>query len=208
MSSRIDAAFPDRLPALGGGSRSVLSPDEVSAWQSAEQFHRQAKEQLALAQQELARANEEAQAAAAKGFKEGFDQGFKEGLGAGAAEAKRLEAEAINKVDHYLGSIGPLVAGLARDVVQQVLGNFDAQDLVAAAAARAVAELLPRETGLKVTVHPIAARQVRSVLSGDVAVGANATLEKTGCVVAGDHVVVDAGITPQLNVIWRKIGLV
>ena len=117
-------------------------------------------------------------------------------------------------MDRYLQSIEPQVAKLAMSVVHRVLGNFDTRDLVAAAAAHAIADLR-REKGLTVTVHPdvvdsVSREFARLGLSGrmEVTIEGNPTLDRTACIIASDLAVVDASVKTQLSAIAAAIGAV
>jgi type III secretion protein L len=86
-----------------------------------------------------------------------------------------------------------------------VLGELDAGELIARAAAQAVGELR-REKCLKVTVHPAAAERVRAILAAlppdggvTVTVESDPALDERACIVASDIAVIDASLEAQLE---------
>jgi type III secretion protein L len=198
--SKIVPMFPADSHLPRGAAGSVLHADEVQAWQDGHQF-------LAAAQ---ARANL-AEEAARRHHADESARGYQEGKAAGVVEATRLVTETMVKVDRYLESIEPQVADLAVRMVRRMLGNFDVTDLVAAAAAHAVAELRS-ENILKVMVHPEAVERVRAALADvdlgriDVMIDADPKLDKAACTVASRIAVIDAGIETQLTAMAAAIG--
>jgi type III secretion protein L len=124
---------------------------------------------------------------------------------AGANEAARLVSETALKVDRHLTSLEREIGALALNVVRRVLGELDAGELIARAAAQAVGEFR-REKWLKVTVHPAAAERVRAVLAAlpqdggpTVTVESDPALDECACIVASDFAVVDASLEAQLQ---------
>ena len=143
MVDRVDSVSLNRQqPADGPTTGSVLNARDVKAWQDAFEF-------LNHAEKQIAEEKTQAEEAASRLYEAERARGYEDGK----AEATRLITETTLKVDRYLQSIEPQVAKLAMSVVNRVLGNFDTRDLVAAAAAHAIADLR-REKGLTVTVHP------------------------------------------------------
>jgi type III secretion protein L len=204
MVDRVEAVSFNRQQSAGGSTTgSVINARDVKAWRDAFEFLNEAEKQIAEDKRQVEEAASHLYASErARGYEDG------------KAEATRLVTETTLKVDRYLQSIEPQVAQLAMSVVQRVLGNFDARDLVAAAAGHAVADLR-REKQLTVTVHPDAVDSVskeltRIGLSGriEVSVEGNPSLEPTACIVASDLAVVDASIKTQLAAIATAIGAV
>ena len=143
MVDRVDSVSLNRQqPADGATTGSVLNARDVKAWQDAFEFLNQAEKQIA---EEKTQAEE----TASRLYEAERTRGYEDGK----AEATRLITETTLKVDRYLQSIEPQVAKLAMSVVNRVLGNFDTRDLVAAAAAHAIADLR-REKGLTVYGSP------------------------------------------------------
>ena len=204
MVDRVESvSFNRQQPADGPTTGSVLNARDVKAWQDAFEF-------LSHAEKQIAEQKTEAEQTAARLYEAERARGYEDGK----AEATKLITETTLKVDRFLQSIEPQVAKLAMSVVQRVLGNFDTRDLVAAAAAHAIADLR-REKGLTVTVHPdvvdsVSREFARLGLSGriEVTIEGNPSLDRTACIVASDLAVVDASIKTQLAAIASAIGAV
>jgi type III secretion protein L len=204
MVDRVDSVSLNRQqPANGPTTGSVLNARDVKAWQDAFEF-------LNHAEKQIAEQKTEAEEAAFRLYEAERTRGYEDGK----AEATKLITETTLRVDRYLQSIEPQVAQLAMSVVQRVLGNFDTRDLVAAAAAHAIADLR-REKGLTVTVHPdvvdsVSKEFARLGLSGriEVTVEGNPSLERTACIIASDLAVVDASVQTQLAAVAAAIGVV
>jgi type III secretion protein L len=184
----------NKLPR-GPGFR-ILRSLEAAAWQDGFRFLAEAGEQAERLKQAARRTAAAEQA-----------RGFEQGRAAGAADAARLVSETAVKVDHYLASIEQQIADLATAIARRVLGDFDAADLVARAAAQAVSDFR-REKWVKLTVHPDAVERVRAALgrgAGDlgpiVTVEADPAREPTSCVLISEFAVVDASIDTQLSAI-------
>ena len=182
----------DDLPREPGVN--ILRAEDAAAWQDG--FHFLAAARRAAAQvNEIARKTHDVQ----------YARGFAEGRAAGADEAARLVTETTAKVDRHLASLEQEIGALALDVVRRVLGDFDAGELIARAAAQAVGEFR-REKWLKVTVHPAAADRVGAVLAAlppsggpTVTVESDPALDERACIVASDFAVVDASLEAQLE---------
>ena len=204
MVDRVDSVSLNRKqPADGPTTGSVLNARDVKAWQDAFEF-------LNHAEKHIAEQKTEAEETASRLYEAERTRGYEDGK----AEATSLVAETTLKVDRYLQSIEPQVAKLAMSVVHRVLGNFDTRDLVAAAAAHAIADLR-REKSLTVTVHPdvvdsVSKEFARLGVSGRMAVTieSNPSLDPTACIIASDLAVVDASIKTQLAAIATAIGAV
>lgn len=182
----------DELPREPGVN--VLRAAEAAVWQDGFRF-------LAEVRRAAAQVNEIAR----KTYAVEYARGFAEGRAAGANEAARLVSETTAKVDRHLACLEQEIGALALNVVRRVLGEFDAGELIARAAAQAVGELR-REKWLKVTVHPAAADRVRAVLAAlppdgglTVTVESDPALDEHACIVASDIAVVDASLEAQLE---------
>jgi type III secretion protein L len=204
MVDRVDPVSLNRQPSAGGATTgSVLNARDVKAWQDAFEFLNQAEKQIADQKTE-------ADEAASRLYESERARGYEDGK----AEATRIVTETTLKVDRFLQSIEPQVAQLAMTVVNRVLGNFDTRDLVAAAAAHAVADLR-REKRMTVTVHPDVVDHVSREFARlgvsklmEVTIEGNPTLDPTACIIASDLAVIDASIKTQLTAIATAIGAV
>jgi len=182
----------DNLPT-GPGSK-ILRAAEADAWQDGFRFLAEVRSTA----ERIEATTRDAHAAAHK-------QGFAEGKAAGAAEATRLLHATSLRIDQYLAGLEHEIGALALNVVRRVLGNFDAGDLVARAAAQALSEFR-RDRSLKVTVHPAAQERVSGALAAltngggqVVSVATDPGLDEGACVIASDFAVVDASVEAQLR---------
>lgn len=146
-------------------------------------------------------------------FENERQRGYAEGRDAGTQEASRLVAETALKVDRYVAGLDKQIAGLALDIVRRILGDFDQTELVARAAATALADFR-RDKALKVSVHPSAVAHVRAYLASrpqrsglTVTVEGDGGLGPTDCIVASDAAIVNASIDVQLEAMMRVLGL-
>src|ERR1043166_7854029 len=204
MIDRVDSISLNRKqPSDGPTTGSVLNARDVKAWQDAFEF-------LSHAEKQIAEQKTEAEQTAARLYEAERARGYEDGK----AEATKLITETTLKVDRFLQSIEPQVAQLAMSVVQRVLGNFDTRDLVAAAAAHAIADLR-REKGLTVTVHPDVVDSVSKEFARlgvrhrmAVTLEGNPSLDPTACTIASDLAVIDAGLKTQLAAIATALGAV
>jgi len=189
----------DDLPREPGVN--VLRAEEAAAWQDGFRF-------LAAARRAAAEVNEIAR----KTYAVEYARGFAEGRAAGANEAARLVSETMAKVDRHLASLEQGIGALALNVVRRVLGELDAGELIALAAAQAVGEFR-REKWLKVTVHPAAADRVRAVLAAlpaddgpTLTVESDPAIDERACILASDIAVVDASLEAQLEAFAVAFG--
>jgi type III secretion protein L len=204
MIDRVDPVSLNRQPSAGGATTgSVLNAKDVKAWQDAFEF-------LNHAEKHIAEQKTEAEETASRLYESERARGYEDGK----AEATKLITETTLKVDRFLQSIEPQVAQLAMSVVNRVLGNFDTRDLVAAAAAHAIADLR-REKRLTVTVHPDVVDSVAKEFARlgvkdrmEVTIEGNPTLDRTACIIASDLAVIDASVQTQLAAIASAIGAV
>jgi type III secretion protein L len=204
MIDRVDSVSLNRKhPSDGPTTGSVLNARDVKAWQDAFEF-------LNHAEKQIAEEKTQAEEAASRLYEAERARGYEDGK----AEATRLITETTLKVDRYLQSIEPQVAQLAMSVVNRVLGNFDTRDLVAAAAAHAVADLR-REKRLTVSVHPDVVDTVSREFARlgvkdrmEVTIEGNPALDRTACIIASDLAVIDASVKTQLTAIATAIGAV
>jgi type III secretion protein L len=196
---RPSEASIDQLPTRPG-SRIVHAAD-AEAWQNGFQFSLQAQ-----------RRAERVEAAALGAHAAERARGYAEGRAEGEREAARLVVETVAAVDAYMATLPREVAGLAMSVVRRVIGEIDAPDLVARAAACAVAEFR-RSRWLKVKVHPDAAARVTRALEQVIkdpgfccTIEADAALGPDACILASEVAIVDAGIETQLAAFADVLG--
>jgi type III secretion protein L len=139
-------------------------------------------------------------------------RGYAEGREAGVAEASRLVVETAANVERYVSTLDEQVGQLAMDIVRRVLGEFDQTDLVARAAANALADF-KREKALKITVHPNAEQHVLQVLSRQgerevtIQVETDPAVDENACLIASEFAVVEATVETQLAAISKALGL-
>lgn len=182
----------DDLPAEPG--LRIVRAAQVDAWQDGFRF-------LTAVREAAAKVEENARST----YAAAYAKGYAEGRAAGAIEATRLVRDTTLGVDCHLAKLEGEIGALALSIVRRVLGDFDRADLVACAAAQAVAEFRQEKT-IRVTVHPAAVDRVSAALAAlsqsggaTVAVEADPTLDQDACIVASDFAVVDAGIETQLK---------
>jgi type III secretion protein L len=182
----------DELPA-GPGSR-IVRAAQLDVWQDGYRF-------LAAAREAAGKVEENAR----NTYAAAYAKGFAEGRSAGASEASRLVRDTTLAVDRYLAKLESEIGALALGVVRRVLGELDIADVVARAAARALAEFR-QEKFVKVTVHPAAVDRVSTALAAlaqeggpTVTVEPDPALDQGACIVTSDFAVVEASIEAQLR---------
>jgi type III secretion protein L len=182
----------DDLPA-GPGTR-IVRAAQIEVWQDGYQL-------LAAVREAAGKVEENAR----NTYDAAYAKGFAEGRSAGAIEASRLVCDTTLAVDRYLAKLEGEIGALALGVVRRVLGEFDVADVVARAAAQALAEFR-QEKFLKVTVHPAAVERVGTALAAltqeggpTVTVESDPALDQDACIVTSDFAVVEASIEAQLR---------
>jgi type III secretion protein L len=177
------------------GSRIVRTSD-VEVWRDGYLF-------LAAVREAASEVEEHARST----YAAAYEKGYEEGRAAGAAEATSLVIKTTQAVDRYLTGLENEIGVLALSIVRRVFGELDLADLVAVAAAQALAEFR-RDKNLKVTVHPCAADRVSKALAAlthlnetSLTVEFDAALDEGACIVASDFAVVDASIETQLQAV-------
>jgi type III secretion protein L len=182
----------DDLPA-GPGSR-IVRATQVDVWQDAYRLLATVREAAGKVEQNARNAYAAAHA-----------KGFAEGRSAGAIEASRLLRDTTAAVDRYLAKLESEIGALALGIVRRVLGELDVADVVARAAAQALAEFR-QDKFLKVTVHPAAAERVSAALAvltqqggATVSVETDPALDQGACIVTSDFAVVEASVEAQLR---------
>jgi type III secretion protein L len=182
----------DDLPA-GPGWR-IVRAAQVDVWQDGYRL-------LAAVREAAGEVEENAR----NTYDAAYAKGFAEGRSAGAIEASRLVRDTTLTVDRYLGKLESEISALALGVVRRVLGDLDVADVVARAAAQALAEFR-QEKFLKVTVHPSTVDRVSTALAAltheggpTVTVESDPALDQGACIVTSDFAVVEASIEAQLR---------
>lgn len=182
----------DDLPA-GPGSR-IVRAAQVDAWQDGYRL-------LAAVREAAGKVEKNARDT----YDAAYAKGFAQGRSAGAIEASRLVHATTLAVDRYLAKLESEIGALALGIVRRVLGDLDVADVVARAAAQAVAEFR-QDKFLKVTVHPAAVDRVSTALAGlaqaggaTVTVESDPALDQGACIVTSDFAVVEASIEAQLR---------
>jgi type III secretion protein L len=182
----------DDLPA-GPGSR-IVRAAQVDVWQDAYRL-------LAAVREAAGKVEENAR----NTYAAAHAKGFAEGSSAGAIEASRLLRDTTLAVDRYLAKLESEIGALALGIVRRVLGELDVADVVARAAAQALAEFR-QEKFLKVTVHPDAVERVSTALAAltqqggaTVTLETDPALDRGACIVTSDFAVVEASIEAQLR---------
>jgi type III secretion protein L len=182
----------DDLPA-GPGSR-IVRAAQVDVWQDGYRF-------LAAVREAAGKVEENAH----NTYAAAYAKGFTEGRSAGAIEASRLVRDTTLAVDRYLAKLESEIGALALGVVRRVLGELDIADVVARAAAQALAEFR-QEKFVKVRVHPAAVDRVSTALAAltqeggpSVTVESDPALDQGACIVTSDIAVVEASIEAQLR---------
>lgn len=182
----------DDLPAEPG--LRIVRAAQVDAWRDGFRF-------LAAIREAAGKVEDNARST----YAAAYAKGYAEGRAAGAIEATRLVRDTALGVDRYLAKLEGEIGALALSIVRRMVGDLDRADLVARAAAQAVAEFRQEKT-IKVTVHPAAADRISRALAGlthsngaTVTVEADPALDQGACIVASDFAVVDASIETQLQ---------
>ncbi|MBY5378375.1 HrpE/YscL family type III secretion apparatus protein (plasmid) [Rhizobium leguminosarum] len=157
---------------------------------------------LELAKAEAAAIRSEAEADASRVREAAREEGRKEGELEAAAIAMRAQVD----VDLHLASIEPLMAGLAMQIVERVIGTLDNAELVARAARQALDDLRD-ERSVVVSVAPELADEVHQRLGelGPMAmtmrVSADRHLSARRCMVTTPATSIDVSIDVQLDAI-------
>lgn len=173
----------------------VIKAEEAECWIDGYAFLERAKAEaaaiLSTTQDEVAKARA---------------VGIEEGRKAGEAAAAALLMHTQRDVESFLGSVEPMVAMLAMQIVERVLGNFDDAELVARAAREAL-DGLREERAVVVHVAPAMLGEVRQRLQSmhtgplDVRVVMDRHLSGRQCTVTTSATSIDIGVDTQLEAI-------
>lgn len=173
----------------------IIRAEEAECWIDGYAFLEQAKAEAATirggAQDEVAKARE---------------AGHEEGRKAGEAQAAALLMRCQTDVECYLGSVEPMVAMLAMQIVERVIGSFDDAELVVRAAREAL-NGLREDKAVVVNVAPEilgeVQRRLEAMNSGalTVRVAADRHLSGRQSTVTTASTSIDVGIDTQLEAI-------
>jgi type III secretion protein L len=184
-----------RIPS--GPGRNVIPAADAAAWKQGYAFIAAAK---ARGRENLRAARREARAMREQGYRDGRDSGI--------AASTKLLIQTSRQVDAYVKSAEGELIKLAMSIVQQVLGEFDANEVIGRAAATAL-KSFSREKLVRVSVHPDREEGVRSVLGAldhddlpdAIMVVPDPALGLEDCLVATDIATINAGVDAQLKAI-------
>jgi type III secretion protein L len=173
----------------------IIRAEEAESWISGFVFLERAKAEAAdirsTAELEVAEARE---------------RGRDEGRKVGEEEAAALLLRAHTDVERYFASIEPLVASLAMEIVERVIGSFDDAELVARAA-RLALKALQEENAVVINVAPELVGEVQQRLAAfgpnamSVRVAADRHLTQRQCSVTTPATSIDVGIDAQFAAI-------
>jgi len=136
--------------------------------------------------------------------------GREEGRKAGEAEAAALLMRTHADVDRYLASVEPLVALLAMDIVQRIIGTIGDAELVSRAARQSL-DALRDEHSVVVNVAPDLVDEVQQRIvaldpTTSVRVAPDRHLSGTQCIVTTPSMSIDVGIEIQLDAIGEAMN--
>jgi type III secretion protein L len=185
------------LPAEPGAR--IMRAADADAWQDGYRF-------LEAVREAAGKVEESARAA----YAAAYEKGYADGRAAGATEASRMVRDTTLAVDRYLARLENEVGALALSVVRRMLGDLDVVDVVARAAAQALAEFRHAKN-LRLTVHPAAVDRVNGALAALqvdtlVTVESDPGLDQGACIVASEFAVVDASIDVQLQALAEGLA--
>lgn len=173
----------------------IIRAEEADSWIDGFAFLERARTEAAAI-----RATAEDEVAEAR------EAGRLDGRKAGEAEAAALLMRTQADVERYLASVEPLVAALAMEIVERVIGTIDDAELVARAARQAL-ETLREEKAVVVNVAPNLIAEVHQRLAAfgpmvmTVRVAADRHLSSRQCTVTTASTSIDVGIDAQLEAI-------
>ncbi len=186
---------PDDLPTEPGSR--IVRADQAGVWLDGYEF-------LAAVREAASKVDEEAQ----NTYAAAYEKGYEAGRAAGVVDASRLVRDTTLAVDDYLSKLEHEIGALAMSVVRRIIGDLDVTELVARAAAQALAEFREAKT-LKVRVHPVAVSRVRAALEAShlaVTIESDPGLDEGACIVSSDFAVIDASIEEQLRALAADLA--
>ena len=195
-----DQDTQDEAPRFRPRGR-IIRADEVRAWETGQSY-------LEAAKREARRIRREA----ADTLNEEKRRGFEEGRLEGAQSAAKLLMETKVKADRYLADADGQIIDLAMAVVQRVLGNLDAKDLILQAVHHALAKQR-RDQPLTLHVSPKIAEQLRQQMrdafgEGDahlITVEPDPRLEIDECRAASEIGFVELGLKAQIQALHQGL---
>ena len=194
-------AEPDRQETVGGEDLRfrpqgrIIRADDVKAWNTGRSF-------LEAAKREAKRIRTEA----VEAFEAEKRRGFEEGRREGAEAAARVLAETKFKADRHLAESDDQLVDLAMAIVQRVLGNLDARQLILKAVHHALTKQR-QDRSIVVHTSPEIVDQLRLQLDQSfddsvrhlVTVEADPKLDVGECRMATDVGFVELGVEAQLR---------
>jgi len=179
----------------------IIRADDIEAWNTGKSF-------LEAAKREAKRIRTEA----ATAFEEEKSRGFEEGRKEGVEAAARVLAETKAKADRYLAEADGQLVDLAMAVVQRVLGNLDARQLVLQATHHALTKQR-QDQPLAIYVSPEIVDQLRLQLNESfddsvrhlMTVEADPKLDVGDCRMATNVGFVELGVEAQLKALHEGL---
>lgn len=173
----------------------IIRAEDAASWIDGFAFLERAKAEAAAirstAEDEVAKARE---------------TGRQEGRKSGEAEAAALLMCTQADVERYLASVEPMVAALAMEIVERVIGTIGDAELVARAGRQAL-EALREENAVVVNVAPELVGDVQQHLAAigptgmTIRISADRHLSARQCMVTTPATSIDVGIDAQLDAI-------
>jgi len=199
--------LPTAIPPVAASGR-IVRAEEAAIWQESSRYLEDARKSAEEIVAQARRSAEEIAAEARKAAEAEYARASAKGEEDGRRAAARLVASTQAEVDAYLASIVGEVAKLVRDILQQVIGEYPPEDLVARIAAQALKTFRNQRT-LNVIVHPDVADAVREKLLAITAeqgelrltVSTYPGLQPTACRIETEFSVVEADLDMQLAAI-------
>ncbi|MCE8020376.1 type III secretion system stator protein SctL [Halomonas sp. MCCC 1A11036] len=186
------------LPA--GPGKVILRSAEAKAWIDGYAFLERAR---VRAREMEARTRH----VAASGYADGFEEGRREG----EAQAAELLAQTTQRVERYLSGLDQSLTELCLRMLQRILGEFDAAELVGRCARQALREFR-HDMRVSVRVAPENVANVEALLSAGATAGGPAWRvegdEQLGagqCLLVSPVAIVDVGLDAQLSALRRAL---
>ncbi|GGE35970.1 hypothetical protein GCM10007276_11780 [Agaricicola taiwanensis] len=180
-----------------GPGRNVIPASEAAVWKDGYAFLAAAKSRV---RENIRNARREARSMREQGYREGRDSGI--------AASTKLLIQTTRQVNAHVKSAEGEMVKLALSIVHQILGEFDASEVVGRAAVNALSAF-SSEKLVRVTVHPEREGGVREVigklehdnLPDAIMVVADPSLGLDDCLVSTDVATINAGVSAQLKAI-------
>ncbi|RME73154.1 MAG: HrpE/YscL family type III secretion apparatus protein [Planctomycetota bacterium] len=202
------AAAPGSLKEVvaPAASRGVISKETYAAYNEAKQI-------LAVAEQEAARIREEAEQQRQQAVREGFEQGYRKGYEEALAGLVRLEERQRALEAELEPQLVDLAVGIARKIIGSELAS--SPDAIAKIVAQAL-RTVRHQREITVRVHPdhveeleTHRQQLLAVLSRapDLQIRADPALPPGGCVIESELGRVEADLETQLALLRNALEL-